>query len=144
MNVPLLRTNLQFDKLVEPTAEAWLRAMVHAIPTGKQTSFAAHNPPSYVLVVAHEGQPFALTNAFAQPVRPREHDIVGESILALERYWARVHTMYGTRINEFAAACQDRDATRDDVGIRMVPSVDAVIETALNRVRSLLHKNEDK
>ena len=47
-----LTRNLQGDSaLAGKTLEAFIRASVRAVPTGKQNSMAAHNPPSFILVV---------------------------------------------------------------------------------------------
>ncbi|MCC7228987.1 MAG: type I-E CRISPR-associated protein Cas7/Cse4/CasC, partial [Fimbriimonadaceae bacterium] len=53
--------------------KAFLEAMVYAIPTGKQSSFAAQNLPSFGLFIRRQGGvPISLANAFAKPVRPRK------------------------------------------------------------------------
>lgn len=77
---------------------AFVRAAIAAIPSGKQTSMAAHNPPSYIMVRARRGgQPWALTNAFERPVRPRgpQADLVGESIRALLQHDEALRGVYG-------------------------------------------------
>lgn len=50
---------------------AFTEAMARAIPTGKQNTFAAHNPPSFIGVVFRHASPFNLANAFEKPVWPR-------------------------------------------------------------------------
>jgi len=83
-----------------PTAEeveAFLRA-VEAIPTGKQNTFAAHNPPSFRLAVARAGGfAWSLTNAFEKPVHPRgDSGLVAPSVAAVETYWAeQLLAVYG-------------------------------------------------
>src|SRR5262249_55528249 len=60
---------LQGDlELARTTATAFLKAFVHSVPTGKQNSFAAHNPPSLVFAVVRDGPPVSLANAFVKPV----------------------------------------------------------------------------
>ena len=50
--------------------EASLRASIYAVPSGKQNSFAAYNPPSFVAFVVRENaSPRSLANAFERPVR---------------------------------------------------------------------------
>src|SRR5262249_18576560 len=67
-----LADNLHGDRaLAKKAAEGFLTAFIHAIPTGKQNSFAAHNPPSLVFAVVRDGPPVSLANAFAKPVAPR-------------------------------------------------------------------------
>ncbi|HDR15459.1 MAG TPA: type I-E CRISPR-associated protein Cas7/Cse4/CasC [Desulfobacteraceae bacterium] len=84
------------DKVIK----AFLEAMVYAIPTGKQNSFAAQNLPSFGLFVRRQGGvPISLTNAFAKPVRPQkdDDDLVGLSVAALTRHWEALKTVYGAQ-----------------------------------------------
>lgn len=91
-----LATNLKDDDLVEPTLEAFLRATVAAIPTGKQNSFAAQNPPSFVLAVVRDAGMWSLANAFVDPARPdRNGDLIANSATALDRYWGQLGSVYG-------------------------------------------------
>lgn len=78
--------------LLKTAVNAFLRAFADAIPTGKQNSMAAHNPPSYLLaVVRKEGSPVSLTNAFLKPARPTgDDDLVDDSIKKLEGYLGRM------------------------------------------------------
>ncbi|WP_441289012.1 type I-E CRISPR-associated protein Cas7/Cse4/CasC [Sorangium sp. KYC3313] len=82
------------------TLAALLRAAVLAIPSGKQNSMAAHNPPSFLLTdVRERGAPRSLANAFVEPVRPRsnEHnDLVEGSVLKLGELLAALDGVYGT------------------------------------------------
>jgi CRISPR system Cascade subunit CasC len=82
------------DKVIE----AFLEAMVYAIPTGKQNSFAAQNLPSFGLFVRRQGGvPISLANAFAKPVRPTKNDddLVGLSVDALTKHWDTLQKVYG-------------------------------------------------
>jgi len=94
-----LLKNLNGDAdLSRRTVEGFLRAAVAAVPSGKQTSFAANNPPSLLLaVVRQDGMGWSLANAFERPVRPR-HDsgLVAPSVEALDAYWGRLCQVYGT------------------------------------------------
>lgn len=92
-----LKKNLGGDaELTDKTIEAFIRAAVTAIPTGKQNSMAAQNPPSFVLAVVRETGFWSLANAFVKPVRPKgESDLVEESIKALDVYWGSLAGMYG-------------------------------------------------
>lgn len=83
--------------LMAETVKGFLHAMVHAVPTGKQNSMAAHNPPSLVLAVVRERGQWNLANAFVQPVRPKpDADLMTGSIAALDVYWNKLVGMYGT------------------------------------------------
>jgi len=91
------------DKVIR----AFLEAMVYAIPTGKQNSFAAQNLPSFGLFVRRQGGvPISLANAFATPVRPtrNDDDLVGLSVAALTRHWDELKKVYGEQGVQ-AAAC---------------------------------------
>ncbi len=86
---------------------AFLEAMVYAIPTGKQNSFAAQNLPSFGLFVRREGGvPISLANAFSVPVRPSkdDDDLVGLSVAALTKHWAELRSVYGEQ-GVTATAC---------------------------------------
>lgn len=95
-----LLKNLQNDKnLCEQTVEAFIRASVVAIPTGKITTFANNNPPDFVFAVVREnGMPCNLANAFIQPIKPdelKEKNLIVKSIEALDEYWGKLHNVYG-------------------------------------------------
>jgi CRISPR system Cascade subunit CasC len=83
--------------LARRTVEGFLRASVLAVPTGKQTGFAANNPPDFLLgLVRRDGQSWSLANAFEKPVRSaRDGGYVSTSASALEAYWDRLQTVYG-------------------------------------------------
>lgn len=84
------------DKVIK----AFLEAMLYAIPTGKQHSFAAQNLPSFGLFVRREGGvPISLANAFAKPVRPTkdDDDLVGLSVAALTKHWDALKNVYGVQ-----------------------------------------------
>ncbi|HEY8601689.1 MAG TPA: type I-E CRISPR-associated protein Cas7/Cse4/CasC [Thermomicrobiales bacterium] len=99
VNVEQLRENLRDDQvLAYQTVEAFLRASVTAIPTGKQNSMAAQNQPSFVMAVVREHGLWSLANAFVRPVRPNvEQDLVQRSIAEFDNYWQKLVTMYGER-----------------------------------------------
>ncbi len=85
---------VEADKVIK----AFLGAMVYAIPTGKQNSFAAQNLPSFGLFVRRQGGvPISLANAFAKPVRPQkdDDDLVGLSVEALTKHWDALKAVYG-------------------------------------------------
>ena len=98
LDLDQLTTNLAGDaKLAGKTVEAFLRASVIAIPSGKQTSMAAQNPPDAIFAVVREkGAPASLANAFAVPVRPTsEKSLVRASVEAMDAYWGKLARVYG-------------------------------------------------
>ena len=94
----LLAKNLDGDKdLARKTVEGFLRATALAIPSGKQNSFAAQNPPDFMFGVARkDGQSWSLANAFETPVKPgRDGGLMSASIEKLNAYWAKLNKVYG-------------------------------------------------
>lgn len=90
--------NLGGDKaLARKTVEGFLRAAAKAVPTGKQSGFAAQNPPDFILGVARtDGDSWSLVNAFETPVKPgRDGGLMSASITALDGYWGCLNTVYG-------------------------------------------------
>ena len=90
--------NLNDDReLAQKAVEAFIRASVTALPTGKQNSMAAHNPPDAIFaVVRQSGAPVSLANAFAKPMRPtHESDLMETSILKMDDYWGKLTAVYG-------------------------------------------------
>lgn len=76
---------------------AYAKAVAEAIPSGKQNSFAAHNPPSTIMVVRRDKQaPRNLANAFEEAVSPNGVGILNESARRLGEYWEKVDEAYGT------------------------------------------------
>jgi CRISPR system Cascade subunit CasC len=102
-----LATNLQGDTdLARKTVEAFLTATVHAVPTGKQNSFAAHNPPSLVFAVVRSGPPVSLANAFVKPVWPGEKgNLIELSVRELDFYYGKITKAYGDGGRTVAAVC---------------------------------------
>lgn len=93
-----LVANLGSDRdLARRTVEGFLRAIVAAVPTGKQNSFAAQNPPSLLMVTVREDhQGWSLANAFEKPVLPdRNGGLIGPSIKAMDENWERITAVYG-------------------------------------------------
>jgi CRISPR system Cascade subunit CasC len=128
--------NLDQDiSLARRTVEGFLRAAVVAIPTGKQNSFAAQNPPAFMLaVVKPSGMAWSLANAFERPVRA--HDgLTGPSVAALDRYWERLVAVYGLEPGTQVAVL----ALEDDLPLKAlqdsrVPTMQAWVETVLEAV----------
>lgn len=98
---------IDFDQLVEnlggnvdlarKSVEGFLRAAVHAVPTGKQNSFAAQNPPSLLMAVTRDdGLSWSLANAFEKPVYPKgNQSLLDASIRQLDTYWSELVEFYG-------------------------------------------------
>ena len=68
VDVDGLRKNLGDDLATRRAVEAFVRAFVESMPTGKQNTFANRTLPDTVLVVARDQQPVNLVGAFEDPV----------------------------------------------------------------------------
>ncbi len=92
---------------------AFLEGFVVAEPTGKQNSFAAHNPPEFVAIsVCHDAAPRNLANAFEMAVRSKTGEsLTRKSAQALIDKANALHTAYPRRSQTFVL-----DLTKTDIG----------------------------
>lgn len=92
-----LQANLQGDlELALSAVEAFTRALALAIPSGKQNSFAAHNPPEFAGLCLRHATPLSLANAFAKPVTPRaDQALTEQSVERLAAYEGKLAAVYG-------------------------------------------------
>ncbi|MCC6555595.1 MAG: type I-E CRISPR-associated protein Cas7/Cse4/CasC [Polyangiaceae bacterium] len=101
------------------SAEAFIRASVLAIPTGKQNSMAAQNLPGFVLAIVRDGgAPWSLANAFLDPVRYRAGDARGDlmtqSMKRLDEHLGAMARVYGADgIRRIAWCTLDAGAAAD-------------------------------
>lgn len=97
IDVAKLVSNLQQDKALALTGlGAFAKAIALAIPTGKQNTFAAHNPPAFVGVTLRAASPINLANAFEKPVWPDPQAALSTlSVKALSDYDDKVSAFYG-------------------------------------------------
>lgn len=130
-----LLKNLEGDSdLARKTVEGFMRAAVQAVPTGKQNTFAAHNPPSFLLCAVREGSfAWSLTNAFEHPAYPsRELSLVGDSVDKLGTYWNRLKDVYGTdSLKAVAALAVDEGLPLEPLKDDLVQTLDAWVATAM-------------
>ncbi|MGB8656630.1 MAG: type I-E CRISPR-associated protein Cas7/Cse4/CasC [Candidatus Zixiibacteriota bacterium] len=88
------------EKLAAHTVGAFIRGAALVNPTGKQNSFAAHNPPDGMLIEI-KSIPFSYANAFAEPAAQGERDIISQSIAQLGQYIHDLDTGYGKPQHRF-------------------------------------------
>ena len=81
------------EELAAHTVGAFIRGAALVSPTGKQNSFAAHNPPDGMLVEI-KNTPISYANAFAAPATG-ERDMISQSIAQLGQYIHDLDTGYG-------------------------------------------------
>src|SRR3546814_3928162 len=90
-----------------------------AEPTGKQNTFAAHNPPEFVAVtVCHDAAPRNLANAFETAIRAKAGEaLTRKSAEALCAKAKALEAAYGRNnaktflLNLIEAKCEDRKST---------------------------------
>ncbi len=126
--------------LARRTVEAFLRAVVEAVPSGKQNAFAAHNPPNFMLAAVRDGSfAWSLANAFENPIRPQSEGLVAPSVSALDTYWGRLTGVYGTGSLKAVAALPL------DPGLSVTALESATLETLdgwIDRVLEALPQEE--
>lgn len=131
-----LLKNLDGDvALAKRTVEGFLRASLLAVPSGKQNSFAAQNPPSFALAVARQdGMCWSLANAFEKPVTPGREGLIRNSIAALDRYWGRLNAVYGDGVRQTAVLCLEPDASLLNLAQAKVEPMQKWIEVVLQAI----------
>ncbi len=139
VDLPQLKENLADDaELATRTVEAFLRASVAAIPTGKQNSMAAQNPPACVLaVVRRSGMPWSLANAFERPVMPpqrADQSLTSLSLKALDSYWGQLTKMYGTEGIAAAAVCCLGEPELEHLTCHAVADVESVFRAVIEAI----------
>lgn len=98
VDVNRLRENLGDATAVRRAAEAFTRAFVTSMPSGKQNTFANHTLPDTVLVRLRDTQPISFVGAFEEPVGTYSTTgRVQEAATRLADYAAEVERAYGER-----------------------------------------------
>lgn len=100
LNVRELQQNLGVDA-TQIAVEAFLKAFVLTMPTGKQNSFANKTVPNYVMVTIRTDTPVNLVSAFEAPIKARESGYVEPSIKALEAEFTNVEKFVAQPVNTF-------------------------------------------
>jgi CRISPR system Cascade subunit CasC len=97
--------NLQGDReLVLSAVEAFTQSLVRAIPSGKQNSFAAHNPPEFVGLCLRHATPLSLANAFEKPVAPRaDKALTEQSVERMTAYEEKLASVYADASDSWAS-----------------------------------------
>jgi CRISPR system Cascade subunit CasC len=137
IDADLLARNLGGNRdLAREGIRAFIRGAIAAIPSGKQNTFAAKTPPSFVMAVARgRGMPWSLANAFEKPVRPGETgSLVDASIAALDRHWKALATMYGSSGAEAFVASSTGSVEALAGAVR--ENVDAVVDGVMGALEA--------
>jgi CRISPR system Cascade subunit CasC len=153
VNLSLLNENLhEDDDLVHKAVEAFLRASVDAIPTGKQNGSAAYNMPSLILAVVRERGLWSLANAFVQPVRPSAaKSLVQNSIEALDAYWGKLVDTFGAESIRYVGFCtldevplQSLRKPGEKGGTDSVPPSKKTLEDLIREVMSVVRGKPER
>ena len=133
-----LLSNLQGDRdLALAGIAAFTQAMARAIPSGKQNSFAAHNPTQFVGVVLRHASPFNLANAFERPVWPdRQRTLTAQSVQALAVQERQLAGAYGD-VRDVWATLDLTEAWPKDLGEQQA-SLDMLTRWVAKQVASRL------
>ena len=131
INLDLLRANLGADApaLMGAALEAFLRGLVAAVPSGKQNTFAAHNPPEFIGAAIRRGEPMNLANAFEKPVHHGESDagLTAASVKRLQARWQG----YGQAFDIDPNSLRVLDLTGVWQGDARLTSVEALVQATL-------------
>lgn len=130
-----LVANLQDDKeLAGKGLRAFLEGFVVAVPTGKQNTFAAHNPPEFVMVsVRRSCAPRNLANAFETSIRvKKDESLTRKSAEELSKKAKALQTAFGGDGDNFVLNLID--AQCDGLGT-VVPGLKDLLDKTLSSVQ---------
>lgn len=95
LDVDRLHDNLGDSEATRRATEAFLRAFVSSMPTGKQNTFANRTLPDAVLVVVRQSQPINLVGAFEEAVVDGEKGgRIAASIRRLAEHGRELHEAF--------------------------------------------------
>ena len=96
LNLDLLKTNLaKIDKdQRKAIVNAFIRAVLQAIPSARKNSMNASTLPGFVLGIYKEGQPLQLVNAFENPVRSSGGGLLAGSVEAIKAHNTALKTTW--------------------------------------------------
>lgn len=140
VDIDQLVHNLQGDtELAIAAVGALLDAARDAVPTGKQNSFAAHNPPSFMFALVRDRGAWSLANAFLKPVEPdRETDLAAASVRALDEHWGELTRVYGDPSTTKAVVMVGNGELRSIGADALAPSYAEFRERVVSAVRGAL------
>lgn len=138
LSVGKLVANLQNDRELALSAlGAFTEAMVRAIPSGKQNSFAANNLPAFVGVCLRHQSALSLANAFERPVMPRvDKSLSALSIEALAEYENKVASAFASDKDQWIYL-DLADCWPTNRGVK-TKSLSHLVETVRTQVESYL------
>ena len=140
LDISKLVENLQDDEeLALHGLQAFIKASVYALPSGKQNSFAAHNLPNFVAVtVRQDASPMNLANAFEKPARGYANKSLSETSLEqLADYWHKMGSIYSQQgaIYFVNVSGGDVKPLTEHLNATSVSTVDGLLEHTLADVK---------
>lgn len=142
--------------------EAFLRASIFSVPTGKIHSMAHQVQPQFIMTAVRNGRgtPCSLVNAFLKPARPRTTDqevsLVDDSVAKLARHWKSHLKMFGAlHKSAYFVAADDLDIIPalkvynaetgfpDKYGLDSKDSVDELIQAVRSDLKDWLENSSD-
>jgi CRISPR system Cascade subunit CasC len=130
-----LVANLQNDEtLAIKGVNAFLEGFVLAEPKGKQNTFAAHNPPEFVVItVRRNAAPRNFANAFETAIRvKKDESLTRKSAEGLASKAKSLHAAYGGSENAFVLNLIG--ANVDGFGT-VVPSLQDLLDNTLSAIQ---------
>ncbi|MFT4034126.1 MAG: type I-E CRISPR-associated protein Cas7/Cse4/CasC [Patulibacter sp.] len=118
------------DEAVRTAVGAFTRAFVKSIPTGKQNTFAAHNPPTAVLAITRAAGQWNLANAFLRPLEFAGDALDAEATHAMLAQFGSLNEMYGEPRDEIAGALLASSALDADLpaGVVRVEGLASIVD----------------
>ncbi len=135
------------EHLAAHTIGAFIKAAALTCPTGKQNSFAAHNPPEAIMVELRD-YPLSYSNAFVNPVRATDTDLVTRSIMQFVKYVKDIDAGYGKPTSRFWFSPNLRHrfvsdlSEKEDSEVKSLGSLDDLISHVIEGINPALSWDE--
>jgi len=126
--------------LARTAVKELIRAVLHAVPSGKKKGHAHNNAPDALFIeVKAKNIPTNYANAFLKPVTPADGDLVGESIRAFGQYVGSISRMYDLQSTKVWMHREEEPLTAIRKGTKEIlaesqPSLDAFLTAVLDAV----------
>ena len=127
------------EQFARETAADAIRTLIRnaclVTPTGKQNSFAAHQPPSLVWIEIRDlNLPVSYANAFCRPVNPKGRDgLETTSAIALKNECEALTRMYTLEARSHLLLVKDR--TIEILGVKSAENLDRLLDEVEKEVR---------
>jgi CRISPR system Cascade subunit CasC len=127
LDVDRLQDNLGHDKASSRATEAFVRAFITSMPTGKQNTFANRTLPDAVLIMVRDTQSINLVGAYEDPITDREPaGRIGGAIQRLVSHGSDLHDAFNQQpVAAWAIGVGERAAVLGEIAQRT--TLDAAI-----------------